>query len=65
MHHLPVTPPRGKQFAVARMSHIVGGLKPPELIVAKHRFDDLEHAAKFALQFDDRLTPTVIIVDKE
>lgn len=63
--NLPAKPPRGKQYAVARMSHIVGGLKPPELVVAKHRFDDLETAAKFALQFDDRLTPTVIVVDKE
>ena len=63
--NLPAKPPRGKQYAVSRLTHVVGGAQPPALVISKQRFDELEHAEKFAAQFDDRLVPQVILVDKE
>ena len=61
---LKETPPRGKQYAVARMSHVAGGPAQPVTVVGSRRFDSLAAATKAAREFDARLTPVVVIADK-
>lgn len=58
----PDAAPRGKQFAIARLSHVAPA---PRLLVLPVRFDRRSQADQAVAHIDARLTPLVVIVDRE
>lgn len=58
---LPAIATRGKEFAVARFSHVTADA---QLIVSPNGWTARSDAEKAAGAFDARLEPTIILVDR-
>lgn len=62
MSALKEAAPRGKQYAVARLTHVTPGAA---VVIEKQRHPTLTDVAQQIAQFDWRLQPTPVMVDKE
>lgn len=60
---LPERAPRGRHFAVARLSHVAG--KGIRCVLGDKRYELLEHAVREAEDVDWRFNPNIVLTDKE